>query len=527
MRVHFPVNELATRTTPGMHPVPGRQHRSRAFLEGTALASLFRDMISDDDSEAYPLRAFPELAIISMLNTQQRLMKIGIALAIMLQGVALAFGQQSSATTVLQSDAKQRVEQAQGPADNSGTSRSISPVTPAPAQPSYLTSIYGLQGVLAETLDGSTVAAQSVDEKFNPASAVKLATALVALQNLGPEHRFVTSLWVGGKIDKTTGTLTGDLIVTGRDPSLHYEHAIMLGRQLNQLGIRTITGNLIVGPGFTMNFDWSAKHSGQQFLETLDAARRSASATRAWLDERTLVGDKESLSSVPSVTITGEVQVGSAPPEAVPLLTHKSSKLVDVLKVLLCYSNNFMAERIGENVGGPQAVSATLADKLKINADEIALSSTSGLGINRVTPRAMMKILRALSDELWKHNLSLSDILPVAGIDPGTLEDRYTDALTRGSVIAKTGTLVRTDGGASSLVGEMKTKSGRVVLFVILNQHGNVLRFRHNQDGIVSAIQNALGGPAPFSYRPVRLAMRLVDSDYETARARGEYEPKN
>jgi len=276
-----------------------------------------------------------------------------------------------------------------------------------------------------------------------------------------------------------------------------------------------------------MNFDWSAKHSGQQFLESLDAARRSTAATRAWLDERTLVGDKESLSNVPSVTISGDVQVGSAPPDAVPLLTHKSSKLVDVLKVLLCYSNNFMAERIGENVGGPQAVSATLADKLKIDANEIALSSTSGLGINRVTPRAMMKILRALSDELRKHNLSLSDILPVAGIDPGTLEDRYTDAMERGSVIAKTGTLVHTDGGASSLVGEMKTKSGRVVLFVILNQHGNVPRFRHNQDGIVNAIQNALGGPAPFDYRPVRLSMRLVDSDYETARARGECEPKN
>ena len=39
--------------------------------------------------------------------------------------------------------------------------------------------------------------------------------------------------------------------------------------------------------------------------------------------------------------------------------------------------------------------------------------------------------------------------MPVAGVDPGTLEDRYTDALTRGSVVAKTGTLISTDGGAS------------------------------------------------------------------------------
>ncbi len=457
------------------------------------------------------------------MKANRLLTKAATLFASIFFAAAFAFGQPNSS----QADTRQRTTQSQPATDSTAPSRPISPASPAPAQPSYLTWIYGLQGVLAETLDGSTVASQSVDEKFNPASSVKLATALVALQNLGPDHRFVTSLWASGKIDKTTGTLTGDLIITGRDPSFHYEHAIMLARQLNQAGIRTITGNLIVAPGFTMNFDWSPKHSGQQLLETLDAARRSGSATRAWLDERTLVGDKDSLSNVPSVAISGEAQVGSAPADAVPLLTHKSSKLVDILKVLLCYSNNFMAERIGENVGGPSAVSSTLVERLKINPEELALSSTSGLGINRVTPRAMMKVLRALSDELRKHNLSLSDILPVAGIDPGTLEERYTDATERGSVIAKTGTLVRTDGGASSLVGEMRTKSGQVVLFVILNQHGSVVRFRRNQDGIVNAIQTALGGPAPFDYRPVRLAMRLADSDYETARARGEYEPPN
>ena len=139
----------------------------------------------------------------------------------------------------------------------------------------------------------------------------------------------------------------------------------------------------------------------------------------------------------------------------------------------------------------------------------------------------MMKILRALRDELAKHQLSLSDILPVAGVDPGTLEERYTDPQERGSVIAKTGTLVQTDGGASSLVGQMKTKSGRVVLFVIMNQRGNVIRFRRNQDTIVAAIQNSLGGPAAFDYQPVKLALRLANSDYEAAKARGEVEPKN
>lgn len=456
----------------------------------------------------------------------QLLKKIGGAFALVFIAASVTLAQ-SAQSRESQTTPTQIRQQSVAPHLGTGAVTPNPSTAPGLAQPAYLTQITGLQGVLAQTLDGATVASQSIDERFNPASSVKLATALVALQSFGPEHRFLTSVWASGIIDKSTGTLTGDLVVTGRDPSFHYEHAVMLARELNQLGVRSVTGNLIIAPGFTMNFDWSAKHSGEEFQDTLDAARRSASATRAWLDERTLVGDNESLRSVPSLSISGEVVVGSTPPGAVPLLTHKSSKLVDVLKVLLCYSNNFMAERIGEGLGGPQAISARLATKLKISPDEIFLSSTSGLGANRVTPRAMMTILRALRSELQKHKLVLSDILPVAGIDPGTLEDRYTDLWSRGSVVAKTGTLVRTDGGASSLVGQMKTKSGRVVLFVILNQRGSVIRFRQNQDQIVSAIQNSLGGPAPFDYRPVKLAMRLADSEQEAAKGRGEYEPKN
>src|SRR5437588_9660401 len=105
-------------------------------------------------------------------------------------------------------------------------------VSQSVAQSAYLTPIAGYQGVLAETLDGATIAAQAADEKFNPASSVKLATTLVALQTLGPDHKFVTGVWAAGAIDKSTGTLTGDLVGTGRDPSFHYEHAVMLARQL-------------------------------------------------------------------------------------------------------------------------------------------------------------------------------------------------------------------------------------------------------------------------------------------------------
>lgn len=385
--------------------------------------------------------------------------------------------------------------------------------------------IYGLQGVLVETLDGATVSTQSADEAFNPASALKLATALVALRTFGPDHRFSTGAWTDGSFDKATGTLHGNLYISGRDPSFHYEHGVMMARQLNLLGIQTVTGDLVIGPAFTMNFSWSARASGNRLYDTFDATMRSGEATRAWLYERGSLGDKASLATVPSVAIMGEVRVEPVASNAKLLLSHRSSRLVDILKVLLCYSNNFMAERIGESFGGVQSVRRYLIDNLGLTPDQIQMASLSGLGVNRASPRTMMKIFRALREELRKHRLSTTDIMPVAGIDPGTMETRFTEPPWRGSVIAKTGTLIRTDGGASSLVGQMRTASGSILLFVIMNRRGSVMRFRSNQDFLLMQIQTSRGGPKSFSYTPRSLAMKLSDTQSSFAGANDEFEP--
>jgi D-alanyl-D-alanine carboxypeptidase/D-alanyl-D-alanine-endopeptidase (penicillin-binding protein 4) len=398
------------------------------------------------------------------------------------------------------------------------------PATPdiaPPPEPVVIT-----HGLLVETLDGKVVAEQAAHQSYNPASAVKLGTALAALKNFGINHRFSTAVWTTGTFDAATGTITGDLIVSGRDPSFHYEHAVMIARELNRKGIRVVTGDLIVAPGFTMNFDWSAQRSGNQFYDTLDATRRSAAASRAWAEERSLVRDTESLGSVASVSVMGAVYVDAVPAGARTLLIHQSSKLIDVLKVLLCYSNNFMAERIGDTLGGAVGVQRFLTQELTLNPGDIRLASTSGLGVNRVTPHAMMKIFRALRKELAANKLSPSDIMPVAGIDPGTLEKRYTDFQSRGSVIAKTGTLIRTDGGVSALVGQMRARNGETLLFVIFNQRGNVWRFRQSQDTLITQLQNSRGGPSPFQYRPLALSMRLATTQLnQLPVGKDEYEP--
>ncbi|HET9479717.1 MAG TPA: D-alanyl-D-alanine carboxypeptidase, partial [Pyrinomonadaceae bacterium] len=309
--------------------------------------------------------------------------------------------------------------------------------SPTPATES-VRPLYGVQGVLVETLDGHIVSSQSENDQFNPASTLKLATALVALKTLGPDHRFATAVWTDGQFDKATGVINGNLYVSGRDPSFHYERAILVARELNKAGIKQVTGDLFVAPSFTMNFSPSAQRSGEQFYDTLDSTLRRPAAVQAWNYERTLLNDSASLENVPSVAVMGGVGVAAVAPGAKLLLTHKSSRLVDILKVLLCYSNNFMADRIGESLGGPESVRQQLIADLKLMPDDLKISTLSGLGVNRVSPRVMMKIYRALLTELRKHRLGPSAIMPVAGIDPGTLEERFTGPAWRGSVIAKT-----------------------------------------------------------------------------------------
>ncbi len=396
--------------------------------------------------------------------------------------------------------------------------------SPSPSPAAETRPLYGVQGVLIETLDGRVVASQAEHEQLNPASNMKLATALVALRTLGPEHRFATGVWTDGVVDRATGVINGNLYISGRDPSFHYEHGVLLARELNKLGIKQVSGDLFVAPGFTMNFSASAKRSGERLYDTLDSTLRSAEALRAWNYERTLLNDHASLETLPSVAVMGGVDVAPVASSAKLLLTQRSSKLVDILKVLLCYSNNFMAERIGEALGGPESVRQQLTTQLGLGPDELRIASLSGLGVNRVSPRVMMKIYRALRSELQKHKLTPAAIMPVAGIDPGTLEDRFTGLAWRGSVIAKTGTLIRTDGGASSLVGQMQAANGEILLFVIMNQRGSVWRFRENQDYLVMLTQNTRGGPKPFTYKPLMLTMQLSNTESTVADSE-EYEP--
>lgn len=383
--------------------------------------------------------------------------------------------------------------------------------------------IPGYSGILIEGLNGGVIIDSNSNEHFNPASNVKIATAYAVLKTFGPNFRFPTNVWTDGQIDRTSGTLYGNLYVSGRDPMFNYEHAVAVASELNRLGVKQITGDLIVTSDFVMNFSSSTSRSGSSLLRTLNFENRPASAKKAWINYLTNSKRLGKISTFASVEVLGDSYVQSVPNTARLLFTHESAPMRAIVKATLIFSNNFLSEKLGSMLGGHYSVARIVHLNANVPPEEFMLASSSGLGQNRVTPRAMMRLLRALKEDLTRYGMTYADIMPVAGIDRGTLEGRFDTAVARGSVVGKTGTLRRTDRGVSTLCGEIHTRNGKF-LFVIFNQRGGVGRFRSFQNYFVPMVQGAMGGAVPMDYEHVPIDFKLATSRISYPNGRQRFE---
>lgn len=331
------------------------------------------------------------------------------------------------------------------------------------------------QGVLIESLDGrQTFASHNADITFNPASVMKLATSLVALAKLRPDYRYRTNILADGAIDTVSRKLEGDLVVEGNaDPMFSAEDAQEVASQLSRLGISRVTGALRIAGAF---YYFATGYHSNLSRET-SASKLRAAFERAGIKIAgpTVFGDK-------SGTI---------------LLSHYSEELVHLLLYQNAHSSNAVAEVIGESAGGPQGVQEFLIKNLGLRESEIYVGRTSGLDFNRITPRASLKVLRALIKMLSGYSLKPQDVMAVAGIDSGTLRARLSREDVRGSIIAKTGTLVSFENGVSTLVGIAYTKANGPLLFAVFNSAGNVNAYRRLQDEFIEDVVAEEGGPAP------------------------------
>lgn len=100
--------------------------------------------------------------------------------------------------------------------------------------------------VYAEELDGGEVLlAHNAEQLRQPASTIKVLTTFIALDVLGPTFTWKTRAFADGSIKN--GVLNGDLIlVGGGDPYMTAERWWSFAGEIRQLGIKTITGDIII-----------------------------------------------------------------------------------------------------------------------------------------------------------------------------------------------------------------------------------------------------------------------------------------
>lgn len=160
--------------------------------------------------------------------------------------------------------------------------------------------------------DGRILYARNADKPFTPASNMKVYTTAVALDLLGADYRWRTSVYVNAPPDKS-GIITGDLILYGRGaPDFSSEKTkdgpaamAQLADALYKNGVRRVRGNLVgdesylrgnpLGDGWLWNdIQWyfgaevsALSVNGNEVKVKIEPASKSSAATSIKLEPDT------------------------------------------------------------------------------------------------------------------------------------------------------------------------------------------------------------------------------------------------
>jgi serine-type D-Ala-D-Ala carboxypeptidase/endopeptidase (penicillin-binding protein 4) len=303
--------------------------------------------------------------------------------------------------------------------------------------------------VVVDLRTGQTVFALNPGLSLAPASNEKLAITFAALQALGPAYRIETAVLGRGHLEGATWL--GDLVLRGRgDPTLGRAGLTALALQLREAGIRRVSGAIVGDESYfdarRMAYGWKPEFYVNESpplsalsIDRSTSASPASEATVAFREELRLAG----------IAVRGPVRSGRAPAQSFPLASILSPPLRDIVRMVGTESDNYTAElllkqlgaviaRQGTSPAGAAVVMGVLAQE-HIPVKGVRIVDGSGLSrLDRLTGGSIVSLLRAaFADPLIRPSFVAS--LAVAG-RTGTLENRLRTPLTRGYVLAKTGT---------------------------------------------------------------------------------------
>ena len=335
---------------------------------------------------------------------------------------------------------------------------------------------------------------------FVPASTLKLFTAAAALAELGPAHRFETTV----QLDRSGPGVPTVVLVGGGDPLLARQQpdpgtafapdvsgvvsvdllAAQTARFLRDAGVRRVRvgwdASMFSGP--SVSPQWQPSYVPDEVVSPISAL---------WVDEGRLGLGFSDRSPDPAEAAAAELVDGlegrgigvvGAPAvsdgaEGEVAASGRSAPLDEIVTHVLEVSDNEGAEvllrhvalangRPGSFAAGGAAVEEVLTG-LGVPWDAVVVHDGSGLSRNdRVTLRAVTAVLALGADPDLPELRTLLSGLPVARFT-GSLVFRFVDdgtAAGRGLVRAKTGTLT----GVHGLAGTVVTRDDSRLAFALL-----------------------------------------------------------
>ena len=341
----------------------------------------------------------------------------------------------------------------------------------------------GSLGSIVTTTDGQVLAARSADAPLIPASTMKVLTTMAALDTLGADRSFVTSVVrvAPGRIVLVGG---GDPMLTDKTSTADYRPASLqklakaTASALKAAGRTSVAlrydADLFSGP--TFNPEWKAKWRGWEGrVAALEINSGKLAGGRAAANPaRNAANAFARRLRTAGITVTS-VAAGDATAGPTELAQVRSATVARIIKRTLRVSDNVAAETLSRHAAvvagrsgsfkGAAANLTTWLDAHGLWADGQRILDGSGLAPgSRLTPRALAAAIRlALAEAEFAP---IIDGLPVAG-ESGTLKSRFDDPSEkagRHTVHAKTGTL----SGVAGLAGYLTTADGAVLVFAEL-----------------------------------------------------------
>jgi len=367
---------------------------------------------------------------------------------------------------------------------------------------------------VANLTTGQVLYSRDATSAFAPASTTKLATAVAALQVLGPAARFSTRVVVGSPVVGSSGAgglgasivLVGGgdpTLAAGKPPAADYPQpatlaqlAAQTARALHERGRDSVTvsydTSLFTGPGMAPSWPDSYVTTGNvtpiSSLE-VDQGRLTSGGAPEDADDpqnsrpRTLTPGLDAARAfvgflaADGIHVDGGLVPAIAPSGAQTLARVYSPPVAQMAEQMLVESNNVIAENLARQVaiasGEPAsfggAAAAEMAAARNLGVTGVHLVDGSGLSPDdRITPAALVQLVGVAASPGHPRLRAAITGLPVAGFSgtlaPGGSVFAVTGHAALGVVRAKTGNL----DTVAALAGTVYARDGQLLSFAAM-----------------------------------------------------------